>query len=198
MKTFELSKISWIKTFRESNIFVNQKIRNFLTGGGGISNTSGLPAQEQTANRARNAEVRRESSRQKNNCWSEKQKKSEKTYIAAGATKSEDYANLLQDMAIVFFERGKYDEEMTFYTKSEEAHIAAGATHSVRYANLLAKMAIVFKKQGKYDEAMTLYKKSKETFLAAGATNSVSFASLLRSMRPWPCNKSPMRTTSQQ
>ena len=73
-------------------------------------------------------------------------KKSGQAYLAAGATDSVGYANLLRSMAVSFGVQGKYREAMAVYKKSEQAFIAAGATKSVGYANLLKNMAIVPKR----------------------------------------------------
>ncbi|CAK0796589.1 unnamed protein product, partial [Prorocentrum cordatum] len=121
--------------------------------------------------------------------------RAEQANLAAGASRSEGYADLLQSMGANHHNRGLLEEAMEHFRWAEQAYLAAGASRSVGYAylaagasrsggyaGLLQSMGANHHNRGILEEAMEHSRRAEQAYLAAGASRSVGYASLLQSV----------------
>ena len=105
--------------------------------------------------------------------------KAERVFKKRNETKSADYAALMNNIGVVYREKGQLDRALEYYLKDTSIMNGLGLQNTASYANLMTCIGNVYGDKGQIDLALKHYLKAQYIHDSLGVQNTVDYALLM-------------------
>jgi len=100
----------------------------------------------------------------------------------SGDTNSKDYADLLNNLAMKYFQTGQYDDAESLYLESLKVKKKILGINTLEYANTLNNLAYLYNEVGKNSESEKLFLESLDIYKTKTGERNVNYATLTNNL----------------
>ena len=105
--------------------------------------------------------------------------KAERIFKGRSETKSSDYANLMDNMGLVYQDKGHLDHALKYYLISQSIRDRLGLQNAADYAVLMMNIGNVYQSKGQLDRSLEYYINSQTIMDRIGLQNTADYAALM-------------------